>query len=76
MRPVGKILLLTAGAGCHYRSGVFTYYYVKYSRLIEAKLAAGPFANTSMLFAAPRTVDGGGCRRSAGDRHRAAAQRL
>ena len=35
---------------------VFTYYYVKYSRLIEAKLAAGPFANTSMLFAAPRTV--------------------
>src|ERR1700694_2089664 len=36
--------------------GVFTYYYVKYSRLIEAKLQAGPFANTSMLFAAPRTV--------------------
>ncbi len=38
---------------------MFTYYYVKYSRLIEAKLAAGPFANTSMLFAAPRTVDVG-----------------
>src|ERR1700694_1974097 len=40
--------------------GVFTYYYVKYSRLIEAKLQAGPFANTSMLFAAPRTVATGG----------------
>ena len=38
---------------------VFTFYYVKYSRLIETKLAAGPFANTSMLFAAPRTVDVG-----------------
>ncbi len=56
LHPVGKILLavlvlvLTAGLG------VFTYYYVKYSRLIEHKLAAGPFANTSMLFATPRTV--------------------
>jgi penicillin-binding protein 1B len=35
---------------------VFTYYYVSYSREIEAKLAAGPFANTSMLFAAPRSL--------------------
>jgi len=35
---------------------LFTYYYAKYSRLIEAKLSGGPFANTSMLFATSRTV--------------------
>ena len=59
MRPVGKILLLTITLSITVGLGVFTYYYVKYSRLIETKLAAGPFANTSMLFAAPRTVEVG-----------------
>src|SRR5271156_1271988 len=56
MRPVGKILLLAVTLGVTVGLCVFTYYYVKYSRLIETKLASGPFANTSMLFAAPRTV--------------------
>ena len=56
LRPGGKILiavlalLFTAGLG------VFTYYYSYYSHRIEEKLAAGPYANTSMLYAAPRTV--------------------
>lgn len=36
--------------------GVFTYYYVKYSNLIETKLRTGPYANTSMLFAAPQQI--------------------
>jgi penicillin-binding protein 1B len=36
--------------------GTFGYYYVKYGRLIEDKLAAGPFASTSLLYAAPRPV--------------------
>ena len=36
--------------------GTFCYYYVKYGRLIEEKLAAGPFASTSLLYAAPRPV--------------------
>lgn len=55
-RPVGKtilavfVLLLTIGLA------VFTYFYLKYSRQIEEKLAAGPFANTSVLFAAPRII--------------------
>jgi len=35
---------------------LFAHFYHKYSNMIEAKLAAGPFANTSMLFAAPRSV--------------------
>ena len=59
LHPVGKVLLILLVLGLTTGFGVFTYYYVKYSRLIESKLAAGPFANTSMLFAAPRTVDVG-----------------
>ena len=34
----------------------FTYFYVKYSRLIDQKLRAGPFINTSKIFAAPKVV--------------------
>ena len=59
LHPIGKILLVLLVLGFTTGLAVFTFYYVKYSRLIEAKLAAGPFANTSMLFAAPRTVDVG-----------------
>jgi penicillin-binding protein 1B len=36
--------------------GTFGYYYVKYGRMIEDKLAAGPFPSTSRLYAAPRPV--------------------
>lgn len=56
LHPVGKTLLLVVALTTTIGLGVFTYYYVKYSRLIETKLAAGPFSNTSMLFAAPRTL--------------------
>jgi penicillin-binding protein 1B len=47
---VCSILALTVAVG------TFTYYYVKYARMIEDKLAAGPFATTSLLYAAPRPV--------------------
>jgi penicillin-binding protein 1B len=59
LHPIGKILLVLLVLAFTTGFGVFTYYYVKYSRLIETKLTAGPFANTSMLFASPRTVDVG-----------------
>lgn len=36
--------------------GLFAYFYLHYARLIEDKLSAGPFANTSMLFSAPKPV--------------------
>ena len=36
--------------------GTFAFFFLKYSRLIDEKLSAGPFPNTSMLFAAPRQV--------------------
>ncbi len=54
--PVGRVFLLaTAGLGL-LSFGLFTYYWIKYSRLIDEKLRAGPFQSTSMVFSAPRTV--------------------
>ena len=47
---VSSVLALAAGVG------IFAYYYVHYAKLIEEKLAAGPFATTSRLYAAPRPV--------------------
>ena len=37
----------------------FTFYYVRYSRLIDRKLRQGPFQATSMVFASPRVVSMG-----------------
>ncbi len=56
VHPVGKVLLATFTAILLACLGVFTFAYVKYSRIIEEKLSAGPFPNTAMLFAAPRTL--------------------
>jgi len=39
--------------------GAFTFYYAKYSRLIDQKLRAGPFANTAKIFAAAESVSVG-----------------
>jgi penicillin-binding protein 1B len=36
--------------------GVFSYYYLQYSRIIDAELRAGPFSNATLLYAAPRPV--------------------
>jgi penicillin-binding protein 1B len=54
--PGGKVLIAVLALGITAGLGVFTYYYSFYSHRIEAKLAAGPYANTSMLFGAPRTL--------------------
>lgn len=56
LSPWGKVLVVLCAIGLTLGISIFTYYYVKYSRLIEAKLAAGPFAQTSMLFASPRPL--------------------
>jgi penicillin-binding protein 1B len=47
---VSGVVLLGVGVG------LFFYYYIKYGRLIEEKLADGPFNSTSLLYAAPRPV--------------------
>src|ERR1041384_1787872 len=36
--------------------GVFSYYYLHYSRVIEAELRAGPFSNATLLYGAPHPL--------------------
>ncbi len=56
LHPVGKTFLAIFVIALTVGVALFTYYYDKYAKLIDAKLSAGPFVNTSMLFAAPRNV--------------------
>ncbi|MCS7025123.1 MAG: PBP1A family penicillin-binding protein [Bryobacteraceae bacterium] len=55
LHPVGRILLALVALGFTVAASAFVYFYLKYARLIEEKLNAGPFSTTSMVFAAPRT---------------------
>ncbi len=55
-RPAGKVVLAAAVVCLTLGAMSFAYYYFKYARLIAEKLEKGPFANTSMLFAAPQTL--------------------
>jgi penicillin-binding protein 1B len=59
LNPWGKVFLATCLVIFAASILVFAWFWVKYSRLIDEKLAGGPFANTSMLFAAPRSIDVG-----------------
>ena len=34
----------------------FTYYYARYAKIVDQKLAEGPFQNTSLLYSAPDEV--------------------
>jgi hypothetical protein len=56
LKPFGRVLvggfLLVSVCGL----GTFTYFYTRYSRLIDQKLRAGPFTETAKLFAAPQSV--------------------
>jgi penicillin-binding protein 1B len=45
-------LFLTAG-------GVFTYYYMKYSRMIDARLSGNVLQNTTQIFSAPEHISAG-----------------
>jgi penicillin-binding protein 1B len=56
LHPAGKALVISFTLAFLLIAGVFTHYYTKYSRLIDQKLRAGPFANTSKIFAAPRLI--------------------
>jgi penicillin-binding protein 1B len=56
MNPWGRAFLLAFTISATLGVGAFTYYYVKYARIIEDKLKNGPFANTSLLYASPRPV--------------------
>lgn len=52
----GKIFVVSCVLALAIGVGIFSYYYVHYARIIEEKLAAGPFATTSLLYAAARPV--------------------
>jgi penicillin-binding protein 1B len=54
---LGKVLLVSVALFTVAGVGTFTYFYTKYSRIIDEKLRLGPFANTSKIFAAPRTLN-------------------
>ncbi|MBV9744744.1 MAG: PBP1A family penicillin-binding protein [Acidobacteriia bacterium] len=56
LRRAGLVLILGFAFLAFTGLGTFTYFYVKYSRLIDQKLRVGPFTNTAKLFAAAQSV--------------------
>jgi penicillin-binding protein 1B len=56
LRPSGRILMGAFALLVIVGIGTFTYFYATYSRMIDEKLAAGPFAKSARIFAAPETV--------------------
>lgn len=54
--PLAKFLLFGAIAVVVIALIVVSSYYAKYARLTDEKLAQGPFPNSSLLYAAPRTI--------------------
>ncbi len=59
MNPWGRAFLISFTLLGALSVGTFTYFYMKYARVIEEKLRRGPFANTSLLYASPRPVMAG-----------------
>jgi penicillin-binding protein 1B len=52
-----RVLLIVAIAAALVGAAVFSYNYVKYQHIVDARLASGPiFANTSQIYAAPKEV--------------------
>jgi penicillin-binding protein 1B len=54
--PWGRAAAITLGVLFAAGLGVFGYYYSKYATITEEKIKAGPFGNTSVLYAAPQPV--------------------
>jgi penicillin-binding protein 1B len=53
---LGRVLVVLLAVGGLISVSMFAYFYAKYSRLIDEKLAAGPYGNASRLFGAPRPI--------------------
>jgi penicillin-binding protein 1B len=56
LHPVGKTLLALSALFLVVFIGVFSYFWVQYSRLIDQKLKEGPFTETAQLFATPEPI--------------------
>ena len=53
LSSIGRIAIMGAALLVIVILGVFTFFYARYSRVIDEKLNAGPFANNARIFAAP-----------------------
>src|ERR1700688_2281257 len=56
---VGLTLLGIVFAVILTTAGVYTYYYIKYSRMIDARLSARVLQQTTQLFSAPQQISVG-----------------
>ena len=54
--PVGRVVIMGGALSTILLMGAFIYFYARYSKVIDEKLAAGPFANNARIFAAPESV--------------------
>jgi penicillin-binding protein 1B len=54
--PIGRVLIMGSALCTILVMAAFIYFYARYSRVIDEKLAAGPFANNAKIFAAPESV--------------------
>ncbi len=56
---IGLSILGTAFAIFLIAGGVFTYYYMKYARMIDVRLSGNPLQNTTQIFSAPEHISAG-----------------
>jgi penicillin-binding protein 1B len=56
LSPLGRVAIMGGALLVIVMLGVFTFFYARYSRVIDEKLNAGPFANNARIFAAPESV--------------------
>ena len=56
---IGLTILGTIFALFLIAGGVFTYYYIKYSRIIDARLSGNVLQNTTQIFSAPEHISAG-----------------
>jgi penicillin-binding protein 1B len=57
--PIGLTILGVVFAIFLTTTGIFTYYYVKYSRMIDARLSGKVLQNTTQIFSAPEYISAG-----------------
>src|SRR5260370_5095418 len=56
---IGLSILGTAFAIFLIAGGVFTYYYMKYARMIDVRVSGNPLQNTTQIFSAPEHISAG-----------------
>ncbi len=56
LSPIGRVVIMGGAVLVIVTLGIFTFFYARYSRVIDEKLNAGPFANNAKIFAAPESV--------------------